>query len=53
MTEGDLLGERSVFMLREGPKSRPGRSQRVHTSDEMPVMGVEQRDPGRWKAGRP
>lgn len=31
------------------PKSRLSRRQRVHTSDEAPVMGVEQRDPGRWR----
>jgi len=52
-TEGDLPGERSVFMLHVEPKSRPGRSQRVHTSEDAPVMGVEQRDPGRWRAERP
>ena len=31
--QGDLPGERTVFMLEE-PKSRPGRSQSVHSSEE-------------------
>jgi hypothetical protein len=26
------------------PKSRPGRSQSVHSSDEVPVMGMERRE---------
>ena len=48
--EGDLRGARPAFMLHTEPKNRPSRSQRVHRSDEGPVMGVEQRDPGRWNA---
>ena len=34
--QGDLAGTETVFMLPEGPKSRPGRSQSVHSSEEVP-----------------
>ena len=37
---------RTVF--RPQPKSRPGRSQSAHSSDEVPVMGMERRGAGRW-----
>jgi hypothetical protein len=41
-----------VFMLHAESKSRPVRSQRVHTSEEAPVMGVEQRGPRKVEGGR-
>ena len=33
---GDLPGIETEFMNRKGPKSRPGRSQSAHKSEEVP-----------------
>ncbi|MBW2149617.1 MAG: hypothetical protein JRG73_20985 [Deltaproteobacteria bacterium] len=34
MNRGNLCGTRPVFMRRMAPKSRPGRSQDAHSSEE-------------------
>jgi len=43
-----VRGRDGVHVATKQPKSRPDRSQSVHRSQEVPVMGMEQRDAGRW-----
>jgi hypothetical protein len=52
VNQGDLTaGQEGVHAAsnRSRRAERLVRSQSVHKSDEAPVMGVEQRDAGRWR----
>ena len=48
VNQGDLLANKDGVLGRIVPKSRVGRSQSAHKSEEVPVMGMERRGAGRW-----
>jgi len=47
VNQGDLLADKAVFMDVR-PEEPVSRSQSAHKSEEVPVMGMEQRGAGRW-----